>query len=215
MRFVVLTAIALAVCACGSGDVDESTQQSFLLDPGPSGPPPVDAPELILVDITAWSGLNIPGKGDRGMSFLDADGDGVDDVALVGTDQTTILRGRGDGSFYPYWVTEHPGVTGTYPYVVDITEDGSDDIVLMAETGAHLLAGRGDGAFDYVGEIVGAPNLLAAVASYGDYNGDGRMDFYVGFQSLMGDADSLFGDPDACNFDATALLDAVSALTAD
>jgi hypothetical protein len=129
---------------------------------------------------------------------MDADQDGIDDVILASTGQTIIFRGRGDGSFYPFFVVPHEGLNGTYPYVLDVTRDGVDDILLMHEAGAALLVGYGNGAFEFTGDLVRDEAYLTTIATYGDYNGDGQMDLYIGRMNVVGQDDLSFGSQGDC-----------------
>ncbi len=111
---------------------------------------------------------------------MDVDGDGFDDLLLPYEKQLVVLVNRGDGSFYPRWAVELPYAASTF-YVAELTGDGFDDVLALTLGGELILAGDGTGYF-------APPKMLAplgpdgepSVASFGDFDRDGRLDIYLG-----------------------------------
>jgi hypothetical protein len=115
-----------------------------------------------------------------GVAAGDFNGDGKIDLAVSqsGTNQLTVLFGRGDGSFQPgvpYTVGNNPASV----IVADVNGDGVPDLVAANESGNtfSVLAGNGDGTFkpslDFT--VGNSPRALIA----GDFNGDGHTDLAV------------------------------------
>jgi hypothetical protein len=91
-------------------------------------------------------------------------------------DYTTVLLGRGDGSF----AAQGTNLVGTtYPFHValgDFNGDGRSDLVTLAAGRATLQLGQSNGAFQ-------APTVVATgvvgPVNIADLNGDGRLDFMM------------------------------------
>ncbi|MFT5434705.1 MAG: hypothetical protein ACI9OJ_005419, partial [Myxococcota bacterium] len=193
---VLLVAIMAIGCSQDSEETDDPVAPAVAADPGHPGPAAVIDPTLLLRDITQWAGLAYPADGDRGLTFIDVDLDGFDDVVVPGRESTRVFRNRGDGSFYPIWVVDHPTISGIYPYTADLTGDGIDDVLLVHEEGALILRSWGNGAFAVHRDIPKTVPALTSVASLADVNGDGHMDIYLGYMSVDDPNDPLFGDGD-------------------
>jgi hypothetical protein len=123
--------------------------------------------------------------------FVDLDGDGDDDVVLVG-DDVALLRNRGGCAFDPLEslapldALQARGVSGVLATDVDL--DGVTDLALSL-TGPTprpfaVLLGRGDGRFaaralDATPLDVASDGLVPFVAFFDDADGDGARDFFA------------------------------------
>lgn len=128
-----------------------------------------------------------------GGGFLDYDGDGWQDIFLVGGGlwQTPndvralwLYRNDGAGSFVD--VTEEAGLANIRTYAIgiasaDYDNDGDADILLTTLTQNHLLQNEG-GRFRDVSSEAGLQNENAwsSSALFFDANNDGWLDLYVG-----------------------------------
>ena len=121
----------------------------------------------------------------------DFDGDGRDDIALVGGSRwmsVPIAFSIGDGSFRVTnaTVASIPGwaqVAGAKPVSGDFNGDGRGDIALVGGTGWNsqpLALSVGDGSFTVtntgIADFAGWAQVAGAKAVSGDYNGDGATD---------------------------------------
>ncbi len=128
-----------------------------------------------------------------GAAFLDYDGDGQQDILLVGgggwpeTEEESmalwLYRNRGDGTFD--LVSEETGLAGleTYPFGVataDIDNDGDTDIFVTALYENLLLRNEG-GRFVEVGRDAGLTDqsLWSTSALFFDADRDGWLDLFV------------------------------------
>jgi hypothetical protein len=111
----------------------------------------------------------------------DFDGDGLPDLALVGTDDSTsVWLGRGDGTFRPGPLPA--GGVGIPALIAagDMNGDGAADLVLYdsvpypTDDHVYLLRGAGDGTFGAPVEL-GAGRSIALL-SLDDVDGDGHLD---------------------------------------
>ncbi|MEC8024939.1 MAG: CRTAC1 family protein [Myxococcota bacterium] len=188
-----------AVCSCDrTPDIKAGHLGTVGTDPGPPGPAPAETSDWAFRNITDWAGVSVPSASEQGASFIDADRDGIDDIVLPGQGQTTIFRGRGDGSFYPFTIIEHPGILVSYPYVLDWSRDGIDDLVLADESGVSLARAIGDGTYEWVGDLLRDGSLAATVVSFADFNNDQQLDLYMGRMNVFDPDDPLFGDEAEC-----------------
>ena len=114
---------------------------------------------------------------------IDVNGDGKLDLV---TDSICTLLGNGDGTFVESGCTK-AGSSGYASMVMgDFNGDGKPDVALLNQPYGHgatvaVYPGRGDGTFGNAITYV-LPNTNGSYDSlrFGDFNGDGRLDFAVG-----------------------------------
>jgi hypothetical protein len=156
-------------------------------------------------EIAASAGLAVMGHA-GGVIVEDFDGDGWLDVMVTSSgplDQMHLFHNNGDGTFRD--VTRQAGLLGETGglnlVLTDYNNDGRPDVLVLrggwwGKQGAYplsLLKNNGDGTFDNVTEQAG---LLVAgptqTAAWADFDGDGWLDLFVGYESQAGDRhDSL------------------------
>jgi len=143
------------------------------------------------------------------MVTADFNGDGIPDVAILGTLSSgpalSIFLGRADGSFAPrmdYSVQTSSGGIA----VGDFNGDGKPDVIFVCSvfcsTGASIYFGNGDGTLQPpvpLNQSVG--NIYSGAAS-GDFNGDGKLDLLLVVPGgpgtiaiLLGNGDGTFQAP--------------------
>ena len=133
------------------------------------------------------------GPGLGGLVATDVNLDGKLDIVTAGG---TVLLGKGDGTFRPYYTVYVGGVSVAEG---DFNGDGKPDLAFGyygAPTGIAVLLGNGNGTFqppqDYTLQV-GAPvnSMLAA-----DLNGDGRLDLVASWEGgvylLFGNGNGTF-----------------------
>ena len=123
----------------------------------------------------------IPVGGDpyRGMSLVDVNGDGENDLVTPNPDHVAVLTGDGSGGFTLDTVLM-PGFAPFSATAADFNADGLTDVAAASGEGAGALAvwfGRAGGGFrrggDY--ELAVGPTKLAAA----DLTGDGKAEVIV------------------------------------
>lgn len=184
------------------------------------------ATPVVFTDVTESAGIRfthntgafgakyMPETFGSGVLWLDADGDGWQDVLLVNGDgwpgrgaaptHAALYRNDGDGTFTD--VTRGSGLDvplyGMGGAAADFDNDGHVDVYLTALGPNRLFRGAGDGTFTDITDAagVGDPGFSTA-ALWFDYDEDGHLDLFVGnyvrwtpetdlFCSLSGDAKS-------------------------
>ncbi len=153
-------------------------------------------PPAFFVDVTAAAGIRFRhafGGAEKrsimesmggGVAFLDYDGDGWQDIFLVGgpTQSSRLYRNNGNGTFTD--VTEKAGLThmgwGMGATVGDYDNDGHDDLFVTYFGGNHLYHNNGDGTFTDVANKAGVRGGgWATSAGFADYDRDGYLDLFV------------------------------------
>jgi FG-GAP-like repeat/ASPIC and UnbV len=147
-----------------------------------------DAAPTAGLDFTAHAG---------GAIMEDFDGDGLLDILVssmgVG-DQMRLYHNDGDGTF-----SDRTAVAGLIGEVgglnmvqADYDNDGHPDVLVLRGGWMHtagafpnsLLRNRGDGSFEDVTEAAGILSFHPTqTAAWGDYDGDGRLDLFIGNES--------------------------------
>jgi len=129
----------------------------------------------------------------------DFNGDGKLDLAVAneGSNNVSILLGKGDGTFQAA-VDYGAGSNPSSVAVGDFRDDGKLDLVVANDgsDNVSILLGNGDGTFQAaVNYGVGSAPTSVAV---GDFNGDGKLDLAVvnelsnNFSILLGNGDGTF-----------------------
>ena len=193
-----------AASGCGGPAADDAADPASGADAsgavtaagGPAAP-------IVFTDVTAAAGIRfthntgafgekyLPETLGAGAVWLDADGDGRQDLLLVNSTDwpgrgagtpPALYRNDGDGSFTD--VTRGAGL-GTPIYGIggaaaDYDNDGHADLYLTALGPNRLYKGSGDGTFADVTDAagVGDPGFSTS-ALWFDYDRDGRLDLFV------------------------------------
>ncbi|NJL26547.1 MAG: VCBS repeat-containing protein [Thermoanaerobaculia bacterium] len=165
-------------------------------------PPETFASEYPLArfhDVAGATGTDVFGTS-GGVVIEDLDGDGRLDLMVSAwgvKEQLVFLRNRGDGTFEDR--TKAAGIIGEYGGLnlvhADYDNDGDADVLVLrgawlGPDGLYpdsLLQNQGDGTFKNVTREAGLlsffPNQAAAFA---DYDLDGRLDLFVGNETMPG-----------------------------
>jgi hypothetical protein len=135
-------------------------------------------------------------------AFADFNGDGIPDMAAVGTGfsgNLWVMLGNGDGTFQP--ATNYTTAFGSSAVVAaDFNGDGKMDLAVGNGTASNILVflGNGDGTFQSPisgASVFGGASFLAA----GDFNKDGVPDIAVsgilGVGVFLGNGDGTFRAP--------------------
>ena len=203
---LLLLAVAAGSVAAGCGGAAEDESASRESSAGLSdaatlaGDPAVP---IVLTDVTAEAGIrfihNTGAFGDKylpetlgaGAIWLDADGDGRQDLLLI---NSTDWPGRGAGTAPALYRNEggwsftdvsrgsglDDPIYGIGGAVADYDNDGHVDVYLTALGPNRLYSGNGDGAFADVTAAagVGDPGFSTS-ALWFDYDRDGHLDLFV------------------------------------
>jgi sugar lactone lactonase YvrE len=133
----------------------------------------------------------------------DFNGDGIPDIAPgTGTDTTTILLGKGDGTFTP--VTSPITFSGYSPVAADFNGDGILDLAFAGGNGVQIALGKGDGTFHEAAESTFAPSNSVTSLVAADLNQDGKVDL-VGIDNLANQIVLLIGAGDGSFLQAPAI----------
>jgi hypothetical protein len=122
--------------------------------------------------------------GPGGISAVDVDNDGFYDLFIPDGVESKLLRNKGDGTFED--ITAKAGLSGldgvSVGVFADYDNDGFKDL-FVSRTFKHnqLFHNNGDGTFTDVTAKSGiGDDCCTTVASWGDYDNDGRLDLFVG-----------------------------------
>jgi len=122
--------------------------------------------------------------GPGGIAAADYDNDGFYDLFIPDGVSSRLLRNRRDGTFED--VTERAGLSGldgvSAAVFADYDNDGWKDLFVSRTFRPNqLFHNNGDGTFTDVTARAGlGEDCCTTVASWGDYDNDGRLDLYVG-----------------------------------
>jgi hypothetical protein len=158
---------------------------------------------ITFTDVTAAAGIKFTHNSGRagkkflpetlgsGGAFIDADGDGWQDIVLVNSKDwspkgrrnlSALYRNNGNGTFTN--ITAASGLDvemyGIGIAVGDYDNDGRDDIYITALEGDRLFHNEGKGKFRDVTKAVGINNAsFGTSAAFLDYDKDGKLDLFV------------------------------------
>ncbi|WP_367389211.1 CRTAC1 family protein [Lewinella sp. LCG006] len=133
-----------------------------------------------------------PAFGGSGVAAEDIDGDGWDDLLLLGGQGCALYRNDGGKSFTP--MTATAGINwqradGTYPeprqpLIADFNNDGKQDILIIYADDNHRLY-QNEGHWTFSDQTdkaqLGGAGLVAGPATVIDYDRDGLLDIYIGY----------------------------------
>lgn len=146
-----------------------------------------------------------PPQGNAPIITADLNGDGIPDVAVLGSLSSgpalSIFLGRPDGSFAPRvdYSAQASGFT-----VGDFNGDGKIDVIIVSSTGASIFLGNGDGTLQPPVSLNQNVGDGYSAAASGDFNGDGKLDLLLltpdfgggaTMAALLGNGDGTFQAP--------------------
>ena len=146
-----------------------------------------------------------------GIAVLDFDNDGWEDVYLTGGENPDKLyRNLGNNQFVDVsiqaGIVSLPEATTMSVIAGDVNNDGYQDLLITTFFGSEsmLLANQGDGTFMYLPNAVNDDNDWKTTASFGDFNKDGLLDFYItayvfNGSTILGPNDEIIGFDHDCS----------------
>ncbi|MGA2729768.1 MAG: FG-GAP-like repeat-containing protein [Terracidiphilus sp.] len=174
----------------------------------------IPAHEIVMLgdgagDFTPAASLTLQAHFDQAETG-DFNGDGILDLALfgLGTNQITILLGKGDGTF-TQGQTFTAGAQGdNIPafFVADLNGDGIDDMAFFDATTSLLLVFLGNGDGTFTASLLPPSSLGSAKGpafAVGDFNGDGIPDLALGSIQDAGSAVTILQGNGDGTFTAT------------
>lgn len=146
--------------------------------------------DLRFHEVAAAAGATDPRGRSRAVAWLDYDRDGALDLLLANyATPTRLLRNQG-GRFVD--VTDEVGITGDGHHIAwsDIDADGFPDVAVATSEGLKLFRNeKGERFVDGVEEAGLKPFVNRANAiAFGDFDGDGAVDLYLGTGTAFQDA---------------------------
>ena len=159
------------------------------------------ADELQFVDVSHAAGIDFTNRyypeflkgdfpfammryGPAGITTVDVDNDGLYDLFIPDGVEARLFRNRGDGTFED--ITAKSGLSGLdgvgTAVFADYDNDGYKDAFISRTFKPNqLFHNNGDGTFTDVTAKAGiGADCCTTVASWADYDNDGRLDLYVG-----------------------------------
>ncbi len=158
---------------------------------------------ITFTDVSATAGIKFTHNSGRagkkflpetlgsGGAFIDADGDGWQDIILVNSKDwaprgrknvSAFYRNNGNGTFTNVTVGSGLDVEmyGLGIAVGDYDNDGRDDVYITALEGDRLFHNEGKGKFRDVTKAAGIANAnFGTSAAFFDYDKDGKLDLFV------------------------------------
>ncbi len=188
--------LAFAICLVGCGGGADSVSTRLPEPPGPGSAAPARRSDWVFQDVTAWSQLALrPTRAiEAGITAIDIDDDGDEDLLGPAAGRCEVWLNRGDGSF---WLAGSVGggVGSTSAvglvFVADVLGGRPLDLLLLTIDSIELHEGNGDGTF--VSRQVMTPDLgargLPMVLTFGDFAYRGQLSLFAG--ALANNLESL------------------------